>query len=227
MIPDTYITFMQGSTGASAALLGLLFVAIQLAPARTVGDTAPVGRRATAESTFTALVNVFFISLVGLTPDANIGLVAVILALIGLLGTLRLGGDYRHARLTRQGHVRAVTLLLASLVVYALELLYAVQLIRTPSAVGSLDNLVDVLIAIYGLGLGRAWSLVGGQSKGLLDVLLGPRDVDALVPVSEGGSDPADPVHERDAPASSPAPAQQRVGMRGHGDRRDTQRESG
>ncbi len=227
MIPDTYLTFMQGSTGASAALLGLLFVAIQLAPAHTVGPTAPVGRRATAESTFTALVNVFFISLVGLIPGTNIGLVAVIMALIGLLGTLRLGDDYRRTRLTHQGHGREVTLLLASLVVYVLELLYAVQLLRTPSAVGSLDNLVDVLIAIYGLGLGRAWSLVGGQSKGLLDVLLGPRDVDAPAPVSEGGSVPVAPAHERDAPASSPAPAQQRVSVPGHGDRRDTQRESG
>ena len=202
MIPDTYITFMQGSTGASAALLGLLFVAIPRAPARTVGPTAPVGRRATAESTFTALVNVFFISLVGMVPGTNIGLVAVILALIGLVGTLRLGGDYRQTHLTRQGHARAVTLLLASLVVYALELVYAVQLLRTPSAVGSLDNLVDVLIAVYGLGLGRAWSLVGGQSEGLLDRLLGPQDVDALAPVSEDGSTPVAPAHERDAPAS-------------------------
>lgn len=227
MIPDKYINFMLGSTGASAALLGLLFVAIQLAPARTVGEAASVGRRATAESTFTALVNVFFISLVGLIPGTNIGLVAVILALIGLLGTLRLGGDYRHTHLTRQGHVRAVTLLLASFVVYVLELLYAVQLIRTPSATSSLDNLVDVLIAIYGLGLGRAWALVGGQSKGLLDRLLGPWDVDAPAPVSEDGADPATPLHERDAPAPSPAAAPQHVGVRGHGDRRDTQCESG
>ncbi len=202
MIPDKYITFMQGSTGASAALIGLLFVAIQLAPARTLGPTAPVGRRATAESTFTALVNVFFISLVGMVPGSKIGGVTVVMALIGLVGTLRLGADYRRARPTRQNRLRAAALLLACVVVYALELLYAVQLIRTPSAVGSLDNLVDVLIAVYGLGLGRAWTLVGGQSEGLLDRLLGPRDVDALAPVSGDGSVPAAPAHERDASAS-------------------------
>ncbi len=202
MIPDKYIIFMQASTGASATLLGLLFVAIQLAPTRTVGPTAPLGRRATAESTFTALVNVFLISLIGLVPGTNIGKVTVIVALIGLAGTLRLGSDYLHTRPTRRGGVRAVTLVLASLVVYALELLYAVQLIRTPSAVGSLDNLVDVLIAVYILGLGRAWALVGGQSEGLLDRLLGPRDVDTPAPVSEDGSAPVALAHERDAPAS-------------------------
>jgi len=170
MITDTFINFMLGSTGASATLLGLLFVAIQIAPARTVGHTAPVGRRATAESTFTALVNVFFISLDGLVPRINIGIVTVVMALIGLVGTLRLGGAYRHARpTTRQGRLRAVTLLLASLVVYTLELWYAVQLIRTPPDVGPLDNLVDVLLAVYGLGLGRAWSLIGSQSEGILD----------------------------------------------------------
>ncbi len=210
MIPERYSNFMLGSTGASAALLGLLFVAIQLAPAQTVGAAAPVGRRATAESTFTALVNVFFISLVGLIPGTNIGLVAVILALIGLLGTLRLAGDYRHAPLTRQGQGRAVTLLLASLVVYALELVYAVQLLRTPSAGGALDNLVDVLIAIYGLGLGRAWTLVGGQSTGLLGTLLGSREVDAVAPGAEEGG----------------APVQQPARRTGRGDPRDTPPES-
>ena len=206
MIPVKYIAFLQGSTGASAALLGLLFVAIQLAPARTVGATAPVGRRSTAESTFTALVNVFFISLVGLTPGTHIGIVTVIMALIGLVGTLRLGGDYRHTRLTRQGPLRAATLLLASLVVYALELLYAVQLLRTPSAVGSLDNLIDVLIAVYGLGLAHAWSLVGGQSKGIFDLLLGPPDVAMPASAAGGASKPADPVEARGGSASSPAP---------------------
>ena len=221
MIPDKYIIFMQASTGASATLLGLLFVAIQLAPTRTVGPTAPLGRRATAESTFTALVNVFFISLVGMVPGSNIGIVAVILALIGLVGTLRLGGDYRHARLTRQGRVRAATLLLASLVVYALELLYAVQLIRTPSAVGSLDNLVDVLIAVYGLGLGRAWSLVGGQSEGILDRLLGPRDVNALEPVSEDGSAP--PPRRMSGTRRRRSPARPAAHLHeGNGDRRDS-----
>ena len=202
MVPDKYVVFLQASTGASAALLGLLFVAIQLAPARTIGDTAPVGRRSTAESTFTALVNVFFISLVGLTPDTNIGRITVIMALIGLIGTVRLGGDYLRTRLTRQDRLSAATLLLASVLVYALELLYAVQLLRTPSAVDSLDNLVDVLIAAYGLGLVRAWSLVGGQSKGILDLLLGPKDVDVPASTTGGESDPAEPVEARGAPAS-------------------------
>ncbi len=101
MIPDTFSTFMLGSTGAIAVLIGLLFVAIQIAPTRTVGHTAPLGRRATAESTVTALVNVFFISLDGLVPGSNIGIVTLVMALIGLVGTLRLGSAYRHARPTR------------------------------------------------------------------------------------------------------------------------------
>jgi len=117
--------------------------------------------------------------------------------------------------------VRAATLLLASLVVYALELLYAVQLIRTPSAVGSLDNLVDVLIAVYGLGLGRAWSLVGGQSEGILDRLLGPRDVNALEPVSEDGSAPPPRRMSGTRRRRSPARPAARL-HEGNGDRRDS-----
>ena len=95
----------------------------------------------------------------------------------------------------------AVLLLLASVVVYALELLYAVQLIRRPFAVDSLDNLVDVLIATYGLGLVRAWSLVGGQSKGILDLLLGPRDVEMPASTARSEPEPTDAAEARGASA--------------------------
>jgi len=205
MVPDKFINFLLGSTGASAALIGLLFVAIQIAPAHTVGHTAPIERRATTESAFAALANAFFISLGGLVPDVNIGKVTLVAGIIALVGTLRLGGDYLRAHPDRQGRAGAALLLLASFVVYAFELVYAVQLIRTPSDVGPLSNLPYVLLAVYSLGLGRAWSLVRGQNEGILHRLLGPRNVDIPVPAG-GGFAPTDPADARDASASSPAP---------------------
>ncbi len=77
IVSDKFINFLLGSTGASAALIGLLFVAIQITPAHTVGHTAPIERRATTESAFVALANTFFISLGGLVPDVNIGKVTL------------------------------------------------------------------------------------------------------------------------------------------------------
>jgi len=101
---------------------------------------------------------------------------------------------------------------------------YVRPFIRTPSDVGPLDNLLYVLLAVYSIGLGRAWSLVGGQSEGILHRLLGLQDVDIPVPAFGGGSTSADLADARDAPASSPAPP---IGARRHDGKREHTGEQG
>ena len=61
MIPAEFTNFFIASAGAGAALVGLLFVAVSLAPEQIVTRGAPVERRAVAGSAFTALINAFFI----------------------------------------------------------------------------------------------------------------------------------------------------------------------
>jgi hypothetical protein len=60
MVPQVFHDYFVASTGAGAALLGLLFVAVSIAPERTVMSTAPVERQAAATSAYTALLNAFF-----------------------------------------------------------------------------------------------------------------------------------------------------------------------
>src|SRR5271155_300351 len=79
--------FLIACVGASASFIGLLFVALSLVLARD--DDAGVGSleftdRRLAESAFTALANIFFVSLVALMPNTNIGDAAIVMALIGL-----------------------------------------------------------------------------------------------------------------------------------------------
>src|SRR5436309_3446471 len=50
-------TFFLASSGASAALIGLLFVAVSIAPEKVFGSDAEAVRQAQALSAFTALVN--------------------------------------------------------------------------------------------------------------------------------------------------------------------------
>jgi membrane associated rhomboid family serine protease len=64
MLPAAYIPFFAASIGASGALIGLLFIAISIAPERTVGTMATPERAAVAGAAFTARSNVFFIALV-------------------------------------------------------------------------------------------------------------------------------------------------------------------
>src|SRR5581483_8938312 len=90
MVPDTFIAYFAASAGASAALIGLLFVAVSLAPERVFGRQALVAKQTEALSAFTALANVFFISLGALVPGLNIGMLAMIVALMSLAQTLSL-----------------------------------------------------------------------------------------------------------------------------------------
>lgn len=84
MVPAAFQNYFTVSTQTSAALVGLLFVAVSLAPERTVMAGAPVERRAVALSAYTALLNAFFLSLVATLPRTNLGTAALPLSVIGL-----------------------------------------------------------------------------------------------------------------------------------------------
>lgn len=170
MVPTAWATYFLGSTGASSALIGLLFVAVAVAPERVFGRGAAVERRVQAGSAFTALLNTFFISLLALMPNANIGFVALILGLIGVINTLTLA---RHVWEDRHAgpNAQRLSMLLASLVIYGLEVWFAVALLRQPRDASGVQNLAYLLPFTYSLGVGRAWELLGAQDEGLFSLL--------------------------------------------------------
>jgi hypothetical protein len=91
LIPEGLREFFIASTGASATLLGLLFIAIAVEPKSIVGDLSPVESRSRASSAYTALINIFFISLLGTIRTSALGYLSVILAAVGLANTLGIG----------------------------------------------------------------------------------------------------------------------------------------
>ncbi len=88
MVPPEFLNFFIASASAGAALVGLLFVAVSIAPEIIVTRRAPVERQAVAGSTFTALLNGFFISLVALIPHFNFGALVVPFSSLSLLNSL-------------------------------------------------------------------------------------------------------------------------------------------
>src|SRR5437588_9920681 len=77
VVPPEFANFFIACASAGGALVGLLFVAISIAPEQIVTPRAPLERQAVAGSAFTALVNAFFISLVALIPHFSVGSVIV------------------------------------------------------------------------------------------------------------------------------------------------------
>ena len=179
MVTAEFQPFFTASVAASAALIGLLFVSVSIAPERVFGEQSDAVRQAQALSAFSALANVFFISLLSLIPDVSFGLVVWIVSLPAILQTLAL------LRLTRQWHstgivIRGLFLFLASAAIYGYEFAVGFQMWLNPASKGLLINLLFILIGAYAIGLGRAWELLGaprmGLLTGVLDLLAGRLD---------------------------------------------------
>jgi hypothetical protein len=66
VVPPEFANFFIASASAGAALVGLLFVAVSIAPEQIVTHRAPMERQAVAGGAFTALINAFFSSLAAL-----------------------------------------------------------------------------------------------------------------------------------------------------------------
>src|SRR5215469_3563147 len=167
MVPPQFVNFFIASTGAGAALVGLLFVAVSIAPEHIVQANAPVERQAMAASSFTALLNAFFISFGALLPE-NAGYITLVMSLAGLTNSLYLTSNMFKERQRWQTVVRRIYLIVVSYVVYGFELYYAILLIKEPGNSENFYGLTALIIAVYGVGLLRAWQLLGARRYGLL-----------------------------------------------------------
>jgi len=171
MVTAEYQPFFMASVGASAALIGLLFVSVSIAPERIFGAASDPRRQAQALSAFSALANVFFISLSSLIPGVLIGLVVMAVAgasSIQLLGLLVRVRSWHADWITA---IRGAILFVVSALVYGTELYVGLQLWRAPST-AAMVGLLEVLLGAYAIGLGRAWQLLGAPRLGLLTYLL-------------------------------------------------------
>ncbi len=168
MVPSEYTNFFITAATAGGALIGLLFVAISLAPERTVQANAPVESRIVAGSTFTALLNAFFISLGGLLPHTNIGWFAITFSIIGVLNSLSQARTLLNPWPSWQNALRRTWLTVVSLCIYVTELVASIQLLIAPKNADPVSYLGLSMLIIYVIALLRAWELLGAQRTGLM-----------------------------------------------------------
>jgi hypothetical protein len=199
MVPAAFQNYFMASAQTSAALVGLLFVAVSIAPERTVTTGAPVERRAVALSAYTALLNAFFLSLVALLPQTNLGSAALPLSAIGLANQCFLAWDlFRHVERTWPRMIRGAVLIVAGLLLYGYELYNALLLLLSPSNSAPLSMLAALLLGIYALGLARAWQLLGGRTHGLSGWLSPLHDTENKLPVTNTDQSPSAPSSKKD-----------------------------
>ena len=208
MVPPEFTNFFIASASAGAALVGLLFVAVSIAPEQMVTRRAPMERQAVAGGAFNALINAFFSSLAALIPHVNFGLVIVPLSCFCLVTSLIQAWHLLRLRKGWPSFVRRAFLVLLSVALYGLELLNGFQLLTDPSQVGIVYGLVSCLLGAFALGLIRAWELLGVHRYGLLGWLNPLRDLNETESFAHAGNSHAAgeyPTTDETAPRS-PSP---------------------
>jgi hypothetical protein len=137
MVPSEFTNFFLGSVGASATLIGLLFIAVSIEPRSVFGTEASAERQAVAAGAFTALANVFFVSLGALIPGTNLGGFVLVVSTVALLNTLSVGlgisGQLRRRQIEGRRAANAVALVLVGFVIYGFEWWYGLSLWQAQS----------------------------------------------------------------------------------------------
>jgi hypothetical protein len=165
-----YESFFAASAGASAALLGLLVVAVSVVNADDANPTTRELRTVLAGSAFVVLADIFFVSIVALTGGSVVfGLSSIAMAAVGLLATRRLIPRAKRAgNFSRSAGTRTLNIAFASFSVlgYSAQLGLAVALLANTDSVALQRALVFVIVAFYGNALGRAWVVTGITRRG-------------------------------------------------------------
>ena len=165
-----YESFFTASTGASAALLGLLVVAVSVVNGDDENPTTRELRTVLAGSAFVALVDIFLVSIVALTGGSVVfGLSSIAMATVGLLATRRLiprakrAGNFSRSSRNRRLNLAFATI---SVVGYSVQLGLAVALLTDTHSAPLQRALVLVIVVFYGSALGRAWEVTGITRRG-------------------------------------------------------------
>jgi len=165
-----YESFFTTSGGASAAILGLLVVAVSVVNADDENPTTRELRTVLAGSAFVALVDIFLVSIVALTGGSvDFGLSSLAMAIVGLLATRRLiprakrAGNFSPGFRARKLNIAFALISVGS---YSLQLGLAVALLSNTQSAGLQHALVLVIVALYGSALGRAWVVTGINRRG-------------------------------------------------------------
>ena len=160
-----YEDFFVASAGASAAILGLLVVAVSVVNADDGNPTTRENRTVLAGSAFVALVDIFIVSIVALTGGSvDLALSSLAMAAVGLLATRQLiprarrAGNFSSGFRTRNRNIAFASISAGG---YAVQLGLGVALLKDTGSSGLQHALVLILVALYGSALGRTWEVTG------------------------------------------------------------------
>jgi hypothetical protein len=171
VITGAYREFFIAAAGATGALIGLLFVAVSVAPQRAVEEKTRLDFGSRASAALLLFTNVLTLSLVALVPNVTIGWWALAFA-VGIFAfaaaTARLIFD---AGLSGRHREQSLTLVFALIGIAALETYGGIEQLGDTHGTRGLTTLDYLLIAELLVGIARAWQLIGLRDTGFVSSL--------------------------------------------------------
>jgi hypothetical protein len=171
MVPPDFVNFFTTMATVGATLFGLVFVVISIRPDVTRTENTSVMRQVQAASSYSAFLNPLVISLVALLPHAAIATIILVMSVIGLVNTIIMGIFLLRDARSWMKKLNNIFFILASLIMFGFETLYAIRLYIEPADISALYNLAVLLVIIYLYGIARAWDLVGARQFHIHEVL--------------------------------------------------------
>ncbi len=172
MVSGAYRELFIAVAGAAAALTGLLFVALSVAPRRVLVSGPPVIQQVRAAAALLAFVNALAVCLFGLVPGTNVGYPAVVLGIVGIVFTAAAVRSVLASTATAGQQVRQLELVILLLLIFGAELAGGVTVLAEPGNGGSVQTISYALVASLLVGIARAWELVGERDTGIVASLM-------------------------------------------------------
>jgi hypothetical protein len=170
MVPEEFTNFFLGTVGVSGALIGLLFVAISVAPERTT-QLAKVQFDLRAAKAFSLFTNTLVISLIALIPTTDIGTTAIIVGSVSVASCLAMA-----LVALREGPAGSRTTEIARIVVqgavFAYEIVVGIQITGTKGDQNDVESLAILVVVMFLIGIARSWQLLGARDMSLVNMVV-------------------------------------------------------
>jgi hypothetical protein len=180
VLTGAYQGFFTAIAGASAALTGLLFVALSVTSRSRLASYPTVIRDVRAAASLLAFTNVLTVSLFSLVPETNTGYPALVAGVFGLMFTAAGVRSIIASPETTAIQVRRqASLVVALLIAFGFEVAGGIQLIAQPASRGGAEIVSYVLAGLVLAGIARAWELVSDRDTGIFSsiALLAGHDI--------------------------------------------------
>ena len=183
MVPSTFSDFFAASAGVAGALIGLLFVAISVAPSASDPEQR-LELDVRAGVAFSALTDTLVVALFALIPGVDLGVPALVTATVGFASCIALGIVLWRAG-TAANRGRNLRLLGIQGLVFAYQFSVALQLVGNAHDQTAVKTLAVLTVVFFLVGIARAWQMIGARDTGLFRVV-------------------RQAIHERPAPSTAP-----------------------